>query len=441
MPILSRRIITGISYRDSARGSLPRCHPETRVNIIARIESWLDGQGPEELLLWITGPAGVGKSAIVQTLAEHLARINLLGASLFFSRPAGRNNPHLVFITIAYRLATQIEAYREFLFARLTLDPDLLNSRMEEQFTTFIVEPFKERVLEVGGRRWGILLDGFDELEGKDAQRNIIQLISTFVHTHRNAPLVWIISSRSERHIVNRFDDDDVRRCCWVESISIDSRESCEDVQCFLRSSFGKTRRDFRHSLPMNWPGEGAITKIAAAASGLFIYAELVMQSIRDPVGNDPTKPLHTLLLGIDRSANNPDPFVRLDEFYSKILSESSWPTTKNLLRFVIQWEQHSVFIPKGFNTLRGMSIFFGLSRPAIYGCLEECHSTLKIPDWDVGHQENLAFLHESFPEYLTDSRRSQGFHIDTGDDKDDMTLRLFEIWDECSGSDIALGM
>jgi hypothetical protein len=87
------------------------------------------------------------------------------------------------------------------------------------------------------------------------------------------------------------------------------------------------------------------------------------------------------------------------------------------------------------------MSIFFGLTRPAVYGCLEECHSTLKIPEWDVGHQENIAFHHESFAEYLTDSRRSQDFHIDTGDAKDDMTLRLFEIWDECSGGDIAIGV
>jgi hypothetical protein len=392
--------------------------------------------------LWITGPAGVGKSAIVQTLAKHLAEKDLLGASLFLSRPGGRNNPHLVFITIAYRLATQIEAYRDFIIKQLTRDPDLLNmTRMEEQFTTFIVEPFMEKKFEVRGKRWGILLDGLDELEGEDEQRDIIRLISDFARKHRNAPLVWIISSRSEPNIFNTFDDDDVRQGCWQERISIDPPESREDVDRFLRSSFETTQKRFRQSLPRDWPDEAAITKIATVASGLFIYAELAMQFIRDPNRRNPEDQLRILLSGIGQPTQSPSPLVRLDEFYTEILSENLWSTKKKLLHFVIQWEQHSVFIPKGFNTLRGMSIFFDLTRAAIYGCLKECHSTLKIPDWDVGHRENLAFLHESFDEYLTDSSRSRGFHIDTGNTKDEMTLRLFDIWNECSGGDVAVGV
>jgi hypothetical protein len=115
-------------------------------------------------------------------------QIKSLGASVFISRPNKRNNPNGIFITIAYQLATRIEAYRNYIVERISLDPELLRGDMEVQFATFIVEPFAERKIGAGGKRWGILLDGLDELRGDDAQCNTIQLINTFVRDHGDVP-------------------------------------------------------------------------------------------------------------------------------------------------------------------------------------------------------------------------------------------------------------
>ncbi|KAF7776866.1 hypothetical protein Agabi119p4_5259 [Agaricus bisporus var. burnettii] len=170
MKLLSDHIILGAAHDDSARVPPPRCHPGTRIKLISRITAWFNGEARHELLLWITGPAGVGKSAVVQTFAEYPVEAKLLGASIFCSRPNKRNNPHRIFITIAYQLAVRIGEYREFIVERLALDPQLLNRDMETQFKTFILEPFVEKNIGAGGNRWGILLDGLDELEGEDAQ-------------------------------------------------------------------------------------------------------------------------------------------------------------------------------------------------------------------------------------------------------------------------------
>jgi hypothetical protein len=75
---------------------------------------------------------------------------------------------------------------------RLSLDSQLVNRDVATQFKTFIVNPFVEKI-GTGGRRWDILLDGLEEPEGEDAQCEIIQLISTFTHNHRDARLIWII--------------------------------------------------------------------------------------------------------------------------------------------------------------------------------------------------------------------------------------------------------
>jgi hypothetical protein len=449
MSLISPHIIRGAAHNSSARAPPPRCHPETRVKIIARITAWFDGQGQQELVLWITGPAGVGKSAVVQTFAEHLARLKLLGASVFFSRPNKRNNPHGVFITIAYQLATRIEAYRNFVVELISLDPELLNGDMQTQFTAFIFEPFVEKKIGAGGRRWGILLDGLDELDGEDAQCEIIHLISAFTQEHPDAPLAWIIASRPESHISDTFDDDDVRQSCWSEHIPIDSTEACNDVERFLRSSFKTIRKKFRNSVPGDWPSDTDFLKLTAAASGLFIYAEVVMQFIKDPNHADPVSRLELLLSIIDHSegtSTKENPFVHLDALYHEIVSSipsNLRPTAKRVLGFVSSGHYSLVLRNTGRGvSLRGMSILLGLTRHVIYTCVIKCHSTLGVPDWKVAHKEPLTILHASFIDYLRDTDRSGEFYVGSDEDVDiDFASRLFTIWDECSVGSIDTGM
>ncbi|XP_006456992.1 hypothetical protein AGABI2DRAFT_122865 [Agaricus bisporus var. bisporus H97] len=442
MGLLSQYIIRGAEHDSSARDPPPRCHPETRVKLIARIIAWFEDQASLELLLWITGPAGVGKSAIVQTFTEYLVKSRLLGASVFISRPNKRDNPDGIFITVAYQLATRIEAYRNHIVERLRLDPELLRGDLQAQFTTFIVEPFTVKQIGASGRRWGILLDGLDELRGTDAQCEIIQLISSFVHEYPNAPLAWIIASRPESHISNTFEDDEVRLSCRSEHIPIDSTEACADVERFLRSSFKTTQKKFRHCVSSDWPSKTDFLKLTAAASGLFIYAEVAMQFIRDSGHADPVARFTVLLSVIDCSNAIPseeNPFLHLDALYHQILSSipsTMWPTTKQLLGVSIYrpWVSNSTFL-----TLRGMSIFFGMTQSTVYASLDKSRSTLKISDWKVAHKKMLTFLHASFSDYLRDSKRSRDFYVGSEEDvKEEVWLRLLEIWKKCCGDDIA---
>ncbi|KAF7761313.1 hypothetical protein Agabi119p4_10722 [Agaricus bisporus var. burnettii] len=449
MTLLSQHIIRGAAHDSSARKPPPRCHPETRVKLIARIIAWFEDQASLKLLLWITGPAGVGKSAVVQTFAEYLVNSHLLGASVFLSRPNKRDNPDGLFITIAYQLATRIEAYRDYIVERLRLDPELLRGDLQAQFTTFIVEPFTVKQIGAGGRRWGILLDGLDELRGTDAQCEIIQLIISFTHEHPNAPLVWIIASRPESQISNMFEDDEVRGTYWSEYIPIDSTEACADVERFLRSNFEKTKKKFRHCVSSDWPSKTDFLKLTAAASGLFIYAEVAMQFIRDSGHADPVARFKVLLSVIDCSNAIPseeNPFLHLDALYHQILSSipsTMWPTTKQLLGVAI-YGGHILpcnikYSHHNFLTLRGMSILFGITRSTVYACLDKSRSTLKISDWKVAHKKPLTFLHASFSDYLKDSKRSRDFCVGSEEDiKEEVWFRLFEIWNKCCGDDIA---
>jgi hypothetical protein len=451
MGLLSQHIIQGAAHDSSARTPPPRCHPDTRLKLIARITARFEGENLQDLLLWIAGPAGVGKSAIVQTVAEYLSKSKSLGASVFISRPNKRNNPHGIFITIAYQLATRIEAYRNFVVERISFDPELLRGDMQAQFTAFIVEPFVEKRIGEGGKRWGILLDGLDELRGEDAQCNIIQLISTFTREHPDVPLIWIIASRPEARISNTFDEPEVRSSCRTEYIPIDSTEACKDVERFLRSSFNTIRKNFRQVVPNDWPSDTDFLKLTVAASGLFVYAEVATQFVRDPDHADPVSRFEVLISVVDRSTTvqaMDNPFIQLDALYHEIVSHiplTLWPTTKRLLGFIIHQDTDVPALRRlkfDFRTPRGMSILFGLTRHTIYASLIKCQSVLRIPDWKNAHKERLTFLHASFADYLKDPGRSGDFHVDDPEDVGDaIAIRLLDICNKCSGDDVTTGM
>jgi len=63
-----------------------RCFPGTREQYIADITNWVtESIHPPLSMYWMSGPAGVGKSAIAQTCAEKLKDTEHLGAAFFFT--------------------------------------------------------------------------------------------------------------------------------------------------------------------------------------------------------------------------------------------------------------------------------------------------------------------------------------------------------------------
>lgn len=127
-------------------------------------------------LLWLKGPAGVGKSAIAQTCAEKLRET--LGAAFFFSRPNSRNDANRLFTSIAYQLATNHEQYRITLDTLLLNDPSLVTKAIPQQFQHLIVTPLQEVAAQgCAFERKVIIIDGLDECQGSDFQRDIVTII------------------------------------------------------------------------------------------------------------------------------------------------------------------------------------------------------------------------------------------------------------------------
>lgn len=86
----------------------PKCHPDTRVAVRDKIEKWALRKDPdtnEASIMWLSGAAGAGKSAIAQSMAEDFHSRGLLAASFFFGRSdSTRNHARSLVSTIVYQL-------------------------------------------------------------------------------------------------------------------------------------------------------------------------------------------------------------------------------------------------------------------------------------------------------------------------------------------------
>lgn len=437
MKLLSEHIIPDAAFDSAARDPPPLCHPGTRVELKKRIETWLYDSGRQKALLWLRGPAGIGKSAIIQTLAESLAASAHLGAALFFSRPNNRNDPKRIVISIAYQLAVKIPAYRVYIAEQISLDPNMLHKGIREQFGIFIIEPFFHKKIGGGEDFWGILLDGLDECDGQGQQSEIIQLISKFALTFPEAPLVWVISSRPEPHIVVTFDNETCVASHWQAHIPIDSTQACEDVELFLASRFDAIRKCFPHA-PPTWPNKAQLSKLANAASGLFVYATTATLFIGDADYADPVSRLNLVLSIVDRfdvPVTGDHPFAPLDELYTKVLKSippKVWNITKRVLGYVLCVRGVTISTEFEFrlqsDSFKAAAMILDLEETVVYASLHKLHSVLKIPHPNDTETSGVSFLHASFADYLTDPSRSNDFYIDLHQSIDYIVERLFKI-------------
>jgi len=71
---LESKVAFSALLNSGERYPAPHCHPGTRIAAKKVVKDWIGrrGFGSEKKLMWISGPPGVGKSAILQTVCEEL---------------------------------------------------------------------------------------------------------------------------------------------------------------------------------------------------------------------------------------------------------------------------------------------------------------------------------------------------------------------------------
>jgi hypothetical protein len=172
-PTISDRVAMGAAYDSQERDPAPRCLPGTRQTVLKKIERWVEAGGWGKSILWVHGPAGAGKSAIAQTVAEMCAGRDELAASFFFARTvASRNAFKHLFPTIAVQIALAEPEKRQRLDSILKNDPWIAERALGS--VNLVASLFPQGSRLVPSSRFLVVIDGLDECQ--DVTSNVASL-------------------------------------------------------------------------------------------------------------------------------------------------------------------------------------------------------------------------------------------------------------------------
>ncbi|KAF9262640.1 hypothetical protein L218DRAFT_1077845 [Marasmius fiardii PR-910] len=427
LPTLSTHAAFRALHDSEARYPQPNVLPGTRMEILQRLCRWIEDSGRTNRVYWVNGAAGVGKSAIAQTLSEKYIQTGQLAAAFFFSRnDPTRDKLDPFVITLVYQLATS--STLQPLIAPLIdhvirSTPGILDKNWEKQFRMLIEEP----CAQVDPSQWRqlprlIIIDGVDECIDVDSQKRLLQIIQ---HATPTLPLDFLLFSRPEPHIRHMFCHQ-----YFVPTpinLSLGDYAVWDDIRKYLCREFSRIQEEHWHVLPSPqalWPGDSVINQLLRKATGQFIYVTTVMKYIDK--GRAPVTPGQRLevILRSERVVKSSSPYPDLDQLYTQILQfcVNEGGKLQKVLRLIVNTQFNQQHIPMtpfrlrgsilpGLQSLWALEQLLNLQQGEAAALLSGLHSVLHITP---SVTENITVFHASFTEFLLDQDRAGVYYAGT---------------------------
>ncbi|RXW20031.1 hypothetical protein EST38_g5820 [Candolleomyces aberdarensis] len=441
---LEARIAAGAIHDSAERCDAPKCHPETRVAVQDNLYRWIVEDDREleqpKKIVWMTGPAGTGKTAVMGSLAGHCAANGVLGATFFFaswSASVGRRRKTAFVTTIAHQLAQHRKELKIAISTAMENNPGVLEKNLHVQMEILVLAPLRDVVHQSEGQelRGAIIVDGLDECEAEqyhDAtstgpratptrtnaqdQREILEVLQA-ASLDPDFPFRILIASRPERVFREFFDPK--RNPTFSQKLDLNVEHNADaDITLFLEAQFDLIRD--RYNFPPSWPPPGTIQTLVENASGQFIYAATVIR-LFDTGHREAPKALLEAILKIDATRKTTsNPLEQLDALYTHILESSPDPPLS------VRWI-HTIHSFTGWDNANVFNVNMLLqtdpeSNEAEH-LLGTLHSLIQIPPHSDQTTTPYGFYHKSLLDFLGDPGRCGKLYVEQSE-------RCVFLWD-----------
>ncbi|TEB19304.1 hypothetical protein FA13DRAFT_1718953 [Coprinellus micaceus] len=426
LDLFEEHISKGAAHDSAERGpDAPQCHPETRAAVQEEIMSWIGYGDQDEApkpIMWLSGPAGSGKTAIAGSIADACQAKGWLAGSFFlsaFSGPPDRRSKRYFVPTLAYHLVQQrsIPGIKNAILSAIADTPSVFEKRLRDQMEILILQPL--RTISAGQNRcsWPkvVVVDGLDECDAdldktfrtqqdrrRNQESNQQEIVSALVDASKDPtfPFRIIIVSRPEPAIRDVISLSDTAALC----LFLDEKYNPDaDIALFFNSKFSDIRRRF--NIPTSWPSQQDLRVLVDRASGQFIYAATVIRFVQ--AGKPPPEQLTRVLEW--KNLDNYEAFSALDALYLGIIQTSPDPpmATKWLLTISKIPDRPGMMFREGW-FLRGL---LESSPGEMEYLLGNLTSLIDLGPDRQGRSPSFNFYHKSLHDFLYDGRRSSPLH------------------------------
>jgi len=357
------------------RGPRSRCLEGTREVVVAKVMEWIDGDS-DRPICWFYGPAGFGKSAIAQTIAEQCAAADMLAASFFFSRGAGSRSRITGFITtLSYQLTISLPDTKPKVHSVLHEDPTIPNQSLEDQFQKLILNP----VLALGehDRPMVVVVDALDECDDKDSIAEFIGILLRY----RQLPFHFLLTGRAENHILQMFAPPETHSTTY--SLALGGFDARVDIHKFLQSQFSMIQRQnprLMRGAPPSWPSASDIEGLVEKSSGLFIFASTLVDFVTDGRGA-PQRKLQSVLEG----------HMGLDPLYTQVFAAA--PRVDYFGRVI-----STIMLLREQPSVTELGCLLGLTADDVLQAAFAVQSILRIPE---DNDNPIEVMHASLRDFL----------------------------------------
>ena len=362
------------------------------MDILESITKWLLSPTPGQNIFWLHGVAGLGKSTISTTIAQHFSGLQRCGAFIHFNRNDAANaEPTAVFRTLSYQLALFHPLIGAAVVKRLKANPKLGTAPSLEQFNGLLLEPLNDPELASLKSEGPIIivLDAMDECGNTQSRKELLRIIRD---GFAKLPPIFrfLMTSRDE------FDLQPLLSLPNVKPHKLDPSSADiadHDIDLYFRHSLREIAQE--NALSSDWPNDRLLQKLVKLSGGLFIWASTAVKFIEG--GNDRQEQLDSLL-ALQGSQGG------LDDLYRQaLMSAVDWNIKKDLAFFIAVLG--AIVAGRGIVTDAVIDETLG---PFPRKSSSFLRHLLCLIRWAPG--EPIEILHASFADYLCNRLRSGGF-------------------------------
>ncbi|KAJ3499345.1 hypothetical protein NMY22_g19519 [Coprinellus aureogranulatus] len=456
----SRKNTAPSALLDSQSYDGPRCDPDTRVDVLADIDAWIQNTASPQKILCITGPVGCGKSALQRTTAEKYNAKGALASAFFFSSSDPTRDDTVHFVpTIAYQLAGIDPGIKSTIIQCIDTDPLVFKKSLRSQMEAMVISPLRQAHLKA--RLSGtdtiplptvVIVDGLDECKGESMQTELLKALEHLVRSLATVGLHLriIITSRPEW---TTSIWSAVEKSSLVRHVKLaDEYDATEDIRGYVERQLGEIAsmsRDPRVRAKGGWPAEEDVEALVQNASGQFIYVVVALCYIAER-HSSPVDRLQSVLAWSppDSAAKHQaHPLSPLDALYAGILrnAQKAYEAFENATGvddIVMLIRLHQLNKEARFASLldedrvsldlAGFEAFLGMQDGETYGLISDMRSLLTIREAGVTlpmlestqesaqgapeDYERIHFYHISLLDFLDDPTRAGEMYVSNAD-------------------------